>query len=294
MTDETVAKAPEPDIIKAEDAVGTQWRWKGDPDKPNLWRPAFLVCAFRDDPRPGGRSLLSMALETCGWIGEPGHVSWGNADAFEHWQSPERGEQQIVQVDPGHLRHLVEKIPTCKITPRPGTPPSDEDMEHAYKVFAYLQMKLDFPVMPLPILCPRDRILREKDAAEAAKAHYERIRQQEQDKCEHPEQVIVEGKAKPGDTWTIGCGGGTYSTWKPPFRVCRACGYAEEGWGSGYWKLGSTPRVPEIERAEAKKLILGRALTQRDLYKLEYPHRFTNRTDENGAPTPLYAWKEIE
>ena len=24
---------------------------------------------------------------------------------------------------------------------------------------------------------------------------------------------------------------------QPPFAVCRTCGYAEEGWGAGYWKL---------------------------------------------------------
>jgi hypothetical protein len=27
----------------------------------------------------------------------------------------------------------------------------------------------------------------------------------------------------------------------PQFHVCRTCGYAEEGWGAGYWKLTAKP-----------------------------------------------------
>ena len=140
---------------------------------------------------------------------------------------------------------------------------------------------------------PKFRILQAKARADNAQAHYEKVRQEEQDKCKHSD--IVGGKSKPGDTWTIGCGGGSYSTAEPPFRVCRLCGYAEEGW-SGYYKLKEPFQLeaPELERAEAMKLVIGRIVSRSHQYKLQYPERFTNRKDEEGNPNPLWQWEEIE
>ena len=42
-----------------------------------------------------------------------------------------------------------------------------------------------------------------------------------------PHEKVVEGDYVPRD----------YSDSSPCFRVCTVCGYAEEGWGAGYWKL---------------------------------------------------------
>jgi hypothetical protein len=40
--------------------------------------------------------------------------------------------------------------------------------------------------------------------------------------CPHPTDLVFQGECYRSD---------------PPFRVCQACGYAEEGWGHGYTKL---------------------------------------------------------
>lgn len=52
----------------------------------------------------------------------------------------------------------------------------------------------------------------------------------------------------------------------PPYRVCRTCGYAEEGWGCGYWKLA--PRVfevPHLSREAAWKFVRGKIWTQDEM-----------------------------
>jgi len=45
-----------------------------------------------------------------------------------------------------------------------------------------------------------------------------------QETCDHPIEFVIEGEYKEG--FDIG-----YAD--PPFRVCRLCGLAEEGWGCG-------------------------------------------------------------
>lgn len=45
----------------------------------------------------------------------------------------------------------------------------------------------------------------------------------------------------------------------PPFAVCKDCGYAEEGWGCGYDKLGwrNGKKPVRVDRDEARKFIRG-------------------------------------
>lgn len=68
------------------------------------------------------------------------------------------------------------------------------------------------------------------------------------DKCPHPIEQIVEGQFQPE---------GIITSAKPSFRVCRLCGYAEEGWGY-YYKLapGSYNGIPHLSREEAWKLVV--------------------------------------
>jgi hypothetical protein len=83
--------------------------------------------------------------------------------------------------------------------------------------------------------------------------------------CKHPVSEILEGRYEPEST---------YAYAKPEFRVCKLCGYAEEGWGSGFWKLarGIYDGIPQLSRDEAFKYVL-KFHTQDDLYKLKYPDR---------------------
>ena len=52
-----------------------------------------------------------------------------------------------------------------------------------------------------------------------------------------------------------------------PFRVCVACGLAEEGWGCGYFKLKSTEKrgVAQLTREEARKYAVLGVKSQNDL-----------------------------
>lgn len=49
-----------------------------------------------------------------------------------------------------------------------------------------------------------------------------------QARCKHPHASVYEVDYEPMN----------YLPSMPPFRVCTKCGYAEEGWGCGYKKLG--------------------------------------------------------
>ena len=66
-------------------------------------------------------------------------------------------------------------------------------------------------------------------------------------KCPHPFEAVREGSYS-----------ASYST-TPPMRVCTDCGYAEEGWGCGYWKLDVDwtlhNAIPKLEREEAFKFV---------------------------------------
>ena len=71
-------------------------------------------------------------------------------------------------------------------------------------------------------------------------AERDRLIKEHTDSCLHLEVYIVEGR---------------YTDYARPFRVCRMCGYAEEGWGSGYWKLKTKDEVPELGRDAAWKFV---------------------------------------
>ena len=76
--------------------------------------------------------------------------------------------------------------------------------------------------------------------------------------CDHPKEQIVEG-------------GYISSEWSnnhtPPFRVCKLCGYSEEGWGCGYNKLqGYNCGIPTIDRNKAMMYTIGRMVEQKRSY----------------------------
>lgn len=76
--------------------------------------------------------------------------------------------------------------------------------------------------------------------------------------CPHPLEAIVEGEYIPTGPYSHDWDGECAT---PPFRVCKACGYAEKGWGGGYkvltkgYKLDRA--IPTIKRYEAKRFIVG-------------------------------------
>lgn len=70
------------------------------------------------------------------------------------------------------------------------------------------------------------------------------------DKCTHPFDAIREGRYVPSGSWN-------HAT--PEMRVCIDCGYAEEGWGCGFWKLSVDwelrDSIPQLSRDEAFKYV---------------------------------------
>lgn len=75
--------------------------------------------------------------------------------------------------------------------------------------------------------------------------------------CEHPKTEIIRAPYIARSHLSDG----------PPFRVCRKCGYAEEGWHCGYWLLAteSNDSVPELSQDEARKLVTTRIISQSEL-----------------------------
>lgn len=55
----------------------------------------------------------------------------------------------------------------------------------------------------------------------------------------------------------------------PPYRVCTRCGYAEEGWHCGYWKLDDRKEIRKVSRDDAGKYIR-RLMSQADLSKVRF------------------------
>lgn len=55
----------------------------------------------------------------------------------------------------------------------------------------------------------------------------------------------------------------------PPFRVCKDCGYAEQGWNCGYWKLDTKEAVPIIRDEQGQKYVL-KFYTQDKLSEIKY------------------------
>lgn len=80
-----------------------------------------------------------------------------------------------------------------------------------------------------------------------------------QKKCSHPASEILEAEYV----------GGTYFS-TPPFRVCKLCGYAEEGWHCGYWKLRDDNPVPSVSREAAMKYVIGGVLSQKQMSDLRF------------------------
>lgn len=77
--------------------------------------------------------------------------------------------------------------------------------------------------------------------------------------CPHPTSEILEGEYKRGHYFT-----------SPPFRVCKLCGYAEDGWHCGYWKLQDNDPVPSVSREMAMKYVIGGVLSQEELSKKRF------------------------
>lgn len=64
---------------------------------------------------------------------------------------------------------------------------------------------------------------------------------------------------------------------QPPFAVCLNCGYSEEGWGAGYWKLSRKGRMrvelPQVSREELLKSALPRLNTQEAQHEARYGYK---------------------
>ena len=76
--------------------------------------------------------------------------------------------------------------------------------------------------------------------------------------CDHPKEQIVEGDS-------IECQWSNNHT--PPFRVCKLCGYSEEGWGSGYRRLeGYNCGIPTIDSNKALCYMIGPMVKQDRCY----------------------------
>ncbi len=61
-------------------------------------------------------------------------------------------------------------------------------------------------------------------------------------RCKHPKKYVVEICEKSRVT----------EEYDRPYRVCTRCGYAEEGWGCGYWKLAPNIAVRSVRRKEVE------------------------------------------
>jgi hypothetical protein len=85
-----------------------------------------------------------------------------------------------------------------------------------------------------------------------------------QDSCTHPFEYIREGM------WREGSSG--YSS-IPEFRVCTLCGYSEEGWGCGFWKLAyHGQEIPKLSRESAIKFVKDGIQRQDEMNKKRFKH----------------------
>jgi hypothetical protein len=81
-----------------------------------------------------------------------------------------------------------------------------------------------------------------------------------QSECKHPIGEVIEAHYRQAG----------YFGPMPPFRVCKSCGYAEDGWGCGYWKLRNNENCLEVSRDYAQKYILGGINTQNEMNEKRY------------------------
>ena len=86
-------------------------------------------------------------------------------------------------------------------------------------------------------------------------------------KCPHPLEALRAGNF-------IASSGFGYAT--PDMRVCTDCGHAEEGWGSGYWKLRTdySAEIPSMSRDAAFKFVR-KFWTQDAMDEFRYPKHDT-------------------
>ena len=80
-----------------------------------------------------------------------------------------------------------------------------------------------------------------------------------QKSCGHPEHAQVEA-----DYYSDGTG---FSL--PPFAVCTLCGYNEQGWGAGYWRLRAMGKR-RVNRDVGRAMAKPRLNSQRDQHRERY------------------------
>lgn len=87
-------------------------------------------------------------------------------------------------------------------------------------------------------------------AVKDAEKKLEEVRLRLQARCKHPIEHCVEASY-----FNLGSG-----TSFPPFRVCKRCGYAEEGWYVGYQFLHRQvyEGIKRVSRDEARKFSIGK------------------------------------
>ena len=97
-----------------------------------------------------------------------------------------------------------------------------------------------------------DRLVALKVQRDAIDAELRLLLPEIQAACGHPEKEIVEGEYQ---SYSFGFHGA-----EPPFRVCRRCGYSEQGWDCGYFRLyPNNYSIPRLSRDEARKFVRGGA-----------------------------------
>lgn len=90
-------------------------------------------------------------------------------------------------------------------------------------------------------------IAQAKKTLKHAQDCYLYVVQRVQSECKHKHCVISESTL---ETWTVGCGYGTTSTGRRPFKVCKRCGYAECDWyGPGIISRSGLTQV-SVEEAD--------------------------------------------
>lgn len=102
-------------------------------------------------------------------------------------------------------------------------------------------------MIDVTILSQAEEIRKLEEEIDKLKSRKETMVKLMQDNCKHPEESLLESKSIPSSF------GGTLFR---PLRVCRLCGYAEEGWGAGYWKISNTySELPVVSREVAWRFV---------------------------------------
>ena len=107
--------------------------------------------------------------------------------------------------------------------------------------------------------------------------------EQLQAECDHPLAEVREIDYVPSK----------YGSTILPYRLCLRCGYAEEGWGCGYWRLCNSKIAlekgdpPGMKREESRKYIRT-FLSQRQMSEMRFQEeeygeqRHANALDQQG------------